>query len=431
MSYFKWKFTQFKVIKFFWLTGLPFFKIRKKFDPRYSLGLGFTQFTKYLGFEPNDGEYKVMGLASYGAPVYDLDKIFGFYNGIPSKKITSYIHWNKKSRHFLDFFSIDYRLPESAITSFHQNVAASVQHNLEKSVLNFLKINLQKFRKKNLVISGGVGLNVKLNMCLRTDLDLEGLYVQPVSSDSGLSLGTAGAAYKILTNRNPKILNSLHLGPDISEFPISRFYENKLTITEITDSDELLTFVASEISMGAVIAWMQGRMEFGPRSLGARSILADPRRIENRDKVNAKIKFREQFRPFCPSMLKEDFLGYIESSSKWRISKSLPFMIDAFRANEKAKIEIPAVVHVDGTFRPQVLDEDTHPGSEQAIINLLKKFKDLTGVGVLLNTSLNRRGEPIACNPDQGVDILMNTELDFLVIGNKIIKRNPLINSIK
>jgi carbamoyltransferase len=130
-------------------------------------------------------------------------------------------------------------------------------------------------------------------------------------------------------------------------------------------------------------------------------------------------------------MLKEDFLRYIESSSKWRISKSLPFMIDAFRANEKAKIEIPAVVHVDGTFRPQVLDEDTHPGSEQAIINLLKKFKDLTGVGVLLNTSLNRRGEPIACNPDQGVDILMNTELDFLVIGNKIIKRNPLINSIK
>jgi len=164
-------------------------------------------------------------------------------------------------------------------------------------------------------------------------------------------------------------------------------------------------------------------MEFGPRALGARSILADPRNEKNRDHVNSKIKFRELFRPFCPSMLKTDFQKYISTDSKYDISQSLPFMIEAFKVNDLAKLEIPAVVHVDNTIRPQVLDEDLPINFNNPYFLLLQKFKKITGIGVILNTSLNRRGEPIASSPSEGLDILVNTDLDYLVIGKTIIEK--------
>ena len=402
-----------------------FFQIKKRFDPRFSLGLAYSEFTKFLGFKPNDAEYKVMGIASYGVPEFNLEKIFGFDKGVPRKKISSYLYWKQQSTHLVDFLGIEKRTPESDWSQVHANLAASVQFGLEQSMLSFSHQQLNKEQKVNLVLSGGVALNVKMNMILREKLNLNSFFVQPVSSDAGLALGCAGYMFKRLTGLNPKPLTTLHLGPDITEYSLEPLESNdKVTIERFQNWEALCKIVAKEISTGAVIAWMQGRMEFGPRSLGARSILADPRKLENKDHVNSKIKFRELFRPFCPSMLKSDFINYVEEGSKWEFSKSLPFMIEAFRVNEKARVEIPAVVHVDNTIRPQVLDESSYYLSEQPYVMLLNAFKKITGIGVLLNTSLNRRGEPIACEPLEGLEILLKTDLDFLVIGKSIIRKN-------
>ena len=402
-----------------------FFQIKKRFDPRFSLGLAYSEFTKFLGFEPNDAEYKVMGLASYGVPELNLKDIFGFDNGVPRKKLASYLYWKQQSTHLADFLGIEKRTPESDWSQVHANLASSVQFELEQSMLSFSHQQLIKEQKVDLVLSGGVALNVKMNMILREKLNLNSFFVQPVSSDAGLALGCAGYMHKRLTGFNPKPLSSLHLGPDITEYSLEPIeFNDKVTIEKFQNWEELCEIVAKEVSSGAVIAWMQGRMEFGPRSLGARSIIADPRKLENKDHVNSKIKFRELFRPFCPSMLKSDFINYVEEGSKWEFSKSLPFMIEAFRVNEKARAEIPAVVHVDNTIRPQVLDEASYYLSEQPYVMLLKAFKKITGIGVLLNTSLNRRGEPIACEPLEGLEILLKTDLDVLVIGRSIIRKS-------
>lgn len=339
--------------------------------------------------------------------------------------MASYLYWKPQSTHLADFLGIEKRTPESDWSQVHANLASSVQFELEQSMLSFSHLQLIKEQKVDLVLSGGVALNVKMNMILREKLNLNSFFVQPVSSDAGLALGCAGYMHKRLTGLNPKPMTSLHLGPDITEYSLEPINLNKkVTIEKFQNWEDLCEIVAKEISSGAVIAWMQGRMEFGPRSLGARSIIADPRKLENKDHVNSKIKFRELFRPFCPSMLKSDFINYVEEGSKWEFSKSLPFMIEAFRVNEKARAEIPAVVHVDNTIRPQVLDEASYYLSEQPYVMLLKAFKKITGIGVLLNTSLNRRGEPIACEPLEGLEILLKTDLDFLVIGRSIIRKS-------
>lgn len=402
-----------------------FFDIKKRLDPRYSLGLAYTGFTKFLGFEPNDAEYKVMGLASYGNPSINLDKIFGYHkSGRPTRKIAPYVYNWRRSSHFHDFFRIPPREPESKWERDHADIAASAQKKLEDSALAFSKRYLKKYGKDSLVLSGGVCLNVKMNMVLRESLKLKEFYVQPVSSDAGLPLGCVAYAYASVTGITPSILTTLHLGPNIREFNIEGLMQDsKIGYESFNSMSSLCEVVSREISEGAVVAWMQGQMEFGPRSLGARSILADPRRVENRDRVNAKIKFRELFRPFCPSMLKLDFEKYVDSRSNWSTSKSYYFMIEAFRANKLATQEIPAVIHVDGTFRPQVLEEEDCADSIAPYQLLLKKFRDITGIGVLLNTSLNRRGEPIACTPQQGMDIFLATDLDLLVIGTTIFRK--------
>jgi carbamoyltransferase len=386
--------------------------------------LAYTGFTKYLGFEPNDSEYKVMGLASYGIPNLDINKIFGFKNGKPKRKVMAYVYNWRKSTHLFDLFGEPARDNNSQVTEFHENLAASAQLKLEQSALDFSLKALKKYKENSLVLSGGVALNVKMNMVLRDKLPLNKFFVQPVSSDAGLALGCVGYVYKYLTNRQPAKLDSLYLGPDISEYSLDFLKLNtKISVQNYDNISDCIDQVALYISRGAVIAWMQGRMEFGPRALGARSILADPRNEKNRDHVNSKIKFRELFRPFCPSMLKTDFQKYISTDSKYDISQSLPFMIEAFKVNDLAKLEIPAVVHVDNTIRPQVLDEDLPINFNNPYFLLLQKFKKITSIGVILNASLNRRGEPIASSPSEGLDILVNTDLDYLVIGKTIIEK--------
>jgi len=254
--------------------------------------------------------------------------------------------------------------------------------------------------------------------------NLENFFVQPVSSDAGLALGCAAFGFYNLTGRFPSPMKSLHLGPHIDDFQLDEKLVTSFDSENFTDFNQLAKVVASEIASGSIVGWMQGGMELGPRSLGARSILADPRKIENRDRVNEKIKFRELFRPFCPSMLKSDFLKYVEEDSKWEISKSLQFMIEAFRVNQLAVDEIPAVVHVHKTIRPQILDESMNVESEKPFLLLLQEFKSITGIGVLLNTSLNRRGEPIACSPTDGLKIFEGTDLDMMVVGTRIFRKS-------
>ena len=402
-----------------------FYDIKRRFDPRYSLGLAYTGFTKFLGFEPNDAEYKVMGLASYGTAAINLDKIFGYKkNGMPTRKIAPFVYNWRRSKHLEDFFGLSPRSPESQWEGIHADIAASAQKKLEESALAFANRYLKRYNKKSLVLSGGVCLNVKMNMVLRESLNLDEFYVQPVSSDAGLPLGCVAFVYRKVTGLTPSSLSTLHLGPDISEFSLEHLKEDsRIEFESFISMESLCEVVAREISNGAVVAWMQGQMEFGPRSLGARSILADPRRSDNRDRVNVKIKFRELFRPFCPSMLKDDFEKYVEGESAWIKSKSYHFMIEAFKANELAVQEIPAVIHVDGTFRPQVVEEVELVDSITPYQLLLKKFREITGIGVLLNTSLNRRGEPIACTPEQGMNIFHGTDLDLLVINQTIFRK--------
>lgn len=406
------------------ILNSKFFKVMKRYDPRYSLGLGYSELTKYLGFAPNDAEYKVMGLASYGKHIYNMSAIFGFEKNLPRRKVTSYIFWYKKSDDIKKFFNKPPRTPESDLDSIHMNIAASLQNKLEESVLEFSKTQLSQSNTSNLVLSGGVALNVKMNMILRDKLKLNNLFIQPVSSDAGLALGACGFVYKKLTGKTPQPLTSLHLGPSVVNFePPDNFATKKLKYVKYPNYEALVEDLAIQIASGAVVAWMQGRMEFGPRALGARSILADPRLRSNQDRVNAKIKFRESFRPFCPSMLKSEFLNYVEVGTNWQVSKSLKFMIEAFSANSKALQEIPAVIHVDGTMRPQVIDETEKNESITPYLMLLHAFKKKTGIGVLLNTSLNRRGEPIACYPKEGLDIFLHTDLDLLVIDKYIISK--------
>jgi carbamoyltransferase len=399
--------------------------IIKRFDPRYSLGLAYTSFTKYLGFEPNDAEYKVMGLASYGNSTIKIRRIFGYDNsGRPTRKIAPYTYNWRRSRHFETYFQQKAREPESAIGEFHKNLAASVQKELEQSSLAFISRHLKKSKEKSLVLSGGVCLNVKMNMTVRERVPfLEEFFVQPVSSDAGLALGCVAYGYQKLTGKFPEPMSTLHLGPHINDFDVKLDLISNFFYDEFENYDQLCKVISQEIASGNVVGWMQGNMELGPRSLGARSILADPRKVENRDRVNEKIKFRELFRPFCPSMLKYDFLKYVDEKSNWKISRSLPYMIEAFRVNELAVKEIPAVVHVDNTIRPQVLEENKNNPSEAPFVTLLQEFRKLTGIGVLLNTSLNRRGEPIACSPNDGLNIFKGTDLDLMVIGNRVFRK--------
>lgn len=395
----------------------------KRFDARFSLGLAFASLTKFLGFEPNDGEYKVMGLAPYGKPVIDLSPIFGISReGNVTRSFLPFIFNWKNSRHLQKFLGVEERTPESEIEPFHADLAASAQSTLESSMLNFIRHLRAKYSSSNLCLSGGVALNVKMNKRIRDEVGLSGIYVQPVSSDSGLPLGGVAWEWYQNSKSKPEPLNSLHLGPDIEEFDIIDAIESYGYRFEVLD--KVVNQTATLLSEGAIIGWMQGRMELGPRALGARSILADPRTIQNRDMVNEKIKFREMFRPFCPSMLEEDFVRYCRTPKDAPNSLGKPFMIETFETTPEAAREIPAVVHIDYTTRPQVLGNTNWEASEFKYYSLLRSFKNITGVGVLLNTSFNRRGEPIACSPKDGLEIFRNTALDYLVIGNFLVHRD-------
>lgn len=393
----------------------------------HSLGWLYSAFTEYLGFDAYDGEYKVMGLAAYGGEGDPLirrkleelvwsDDAGGFETAAHVLAIGP--------RRYSDYFPdalVEHmgRPPRAAceeITDWHVRCAYEVQRALEGVVSDMLEYWQKETGLRRLVIGGGVGLNVKLNGRLLGSGAVDDLFVHPLCADTGSSIGAAMTYAYLCEHLEPTPLYHVYFGPEYSDIEIERILNAcKLTWTHETDIE---TEVARLIADGKVVGWFQGRMEAGPRALGNRSILADPRVIESRDRVNAVIKFREFWRPFCPSMTPEGADRYLERHN------SGPFMIVTYDATREAKRDIPAVVHVDDTCRAQVVTQHANPRYHRLLI----EFEKRTGVPVLLNTSFNIKGEPIVCTPHDAIRTFSATGLDALAIGSYLLVK-PLASS--
>jgi carbamoyltransferase len=377
-----------------------------------SLGLFYAHFTHYLGFEPYADEWKVMGLAPYGEPGIDLREylvpddspyrastklLFGS-DGAPSGKIE--VRMGPR------------RVPESDIAPRHKNLAFAVQDSCERAMLTLARNAVAQTGCRNLCLAGGVALNSKANGKILTSGIVDRIFVQPAAGDDGVCLGAALAPFLDLGGRLPvRKMRHAYLGPQSSDDEIARVVETyKLRATRVSDP---AVAAAQMLASGKILGWFQGRMEFGPRALGSRSILADPRDSEMNAKVNNAVKFREWWRPFAPSMLAEAAPEYIESAT------DSPFMVLTAQVRPEKRSVIPSVTHVDGSARPQTVERDVNP----LYWKLIHEFGQRTGVPVVMNTSFNLRGEPIVCTPTDAIRTFFSSGLDALVIGSFIVEK--------
>ena len=387
----------------------------------HSLGWYYAAFTEYLGFLAYDGEYKLMGLAAYGKENTELiEKVGRIIKPDPDSPHgymvdPAYIHYGEHtfSQRFTDnlvgLFGRPPRISTEDYSTWHENLAFAVQYHLEQAVTNLVSWGVEKTGISNVTIGGGVGLNVKMNSRIFELPTVTDVWANPLCSDGGAALGAALAVGYSQTGVKPKKLVRLDNGfaEDDVELVLR---QSKVTYEK---SDNIAREMAAMIAQGKIVGWFQGGMEAGPRALGQRSILADPRDPQSRDRVNSIVKFREYWRPFCPSMLAERAPLYFDEYTE------APFMVIAFRANEKLKSDAPAVVHVDGTARVQLVDQQVLPRYH----SLISEFEKLTGVGVLLNTSFNVKGEPIVCTVRDALRTFWSTGLDVLAAGDFIVKK--------
>lgn len=388
----------------------------------HSLGWVYAAFTEYLGFEAYDGEYKVMGLAAYGRPNKNLrakvDQIVApAADGVEYRVDPTYIHYgaHNYSGRFTDkmndLFGRKPRLEHEPFTEWHEDLAFAVQENLEDTIERLVAWGVRQTGIRHVCLSGGVALNIKMSSRLFLRSDVEDVFPHPLCSDSGAAAGAALAACFEVTGARPERLDSLALGLEQTNEEVEKALRNAWLDYEAPA--DICAATAAELAAGRVVGWFQGRMEAGPRALGQRSILADPRSIANRDRVNAVIKFREYWRPFCPSMTVESAGRYF---TKYTAS---PFMVISFPANDRMKKDAPAVVHVDGTSRVQLVKPDVLPKYHK----LLTEFEKLTGVPVLLNTSFNVKGEPIVCTIHDALRTFWATGMEVLVAGDFLIRK--------
>ncbi len=398
--------------------------LREIFIP-HSLGWFYAAITEYLGFEAYDGEYKVMGLAAYGRPDEELRAKLGRVvsvaaDGVEFEVDPRYIHhgahtWSGRyTDELVELLGRPPRRPDDELTPWHEDLAHAAQDALEVAVTRLVLWGVRRTGIHQVCIGGGVGLNVKMNSRLFEHPEIDDLFAQPMCSDSGAAIGAALAACQDQTGARPEPLRTLALGLADADEDIERLLQ--LAQLDYERPDDICEAVADELVAGRIVGWSQGRMEAGPRALGQRSILADPRSVENRDKVNAIIKFREYWRPFCPSMTAEAAPDYFDSFT------DAPFMIIAFPANERLKSEAPAAVHVDGTARVQLVHADVLPRYH----GLLSAFERRTGVPVLLNTSFNVKGEPIVCTARDVLRTFWSTGLDVLAVGDYLVRKPGL-----
>ena len=388
-----------------------------------SLGLFYSAITAYLGFEVNDAEYKVMGLAPYGKPRYadKVRKLIEVMDGGQYRLNMDYFSFPGGDRMYSDrpckLFGQPARVAESDLSGFHKDMASSVQAVLEEILLEKVRYLHKRCPSDNLCMAGGVALNCVANGRIHREGPFTNLFVQPAASDAGGALGAAAAACVRRTGKRPSIgpLQHVYLGPGYSNKQVSRIIHpgplREAAIDFTGNAAGLVQAAAARLAEGKVIGWFQGRMEFGPRALGARSILADPRRLEMRDRINELVKMREAFRPFAPAVLES------EASKHFDLDVPSPFMLETCRVT--SPLSLPAITHVDGSARVQTVSESANPRFHA----LLVEFHRLTGCPILLNTSFNLRGDPIVLDTADAVWCFAISKIDALVIEDYIVDR--------
>jgi carbamoyltransferase len=430
--------------------------ILKELKFPHSLGLLYSAFTYFLGFKVNSGEYKLMGMAPYGAhgsenvakyisiikkeliEIYDDGSIWlnqDFFNYATGLRMVFDDKWEK-------LFGFARRDSETLLEQHHCDLGLAIQEITEEIVIK-MAIEAKKLTgSENLVMAGGVALNCVANGKLQTAGIFKNIFIQPAAGDAGGALGAALAAYYIYFNKNRVVDKSLsdamkgsYLGPEYSDkdvLQMAKKWNAKYTFSE--NFDEIAAKTAKILAEGNVVGWFQGRMEFGPRALGGRSILGDARNPEMQKKLNLKIKYREGFRPFAPSVLAEDVQEYFDCPTaspymllvhgvKAERRKKLPDNYEQLPMMEKLyflRSDLPSITHIDYSARIQTVHSETNPRYHALISN----FKKETGYGVIVNTSFNVRGEPIVCTPEDAYRCLMRTEMDYLVVGNYIFAKN-------
>jgi carbamoyltransferase len=389
----------------------------------HSLGLLYSAFTYYLGFKVNSAEYKVMGLAPYGEPLYydlimnELVRVRedGSFN-LNMKYFTYEYGLRMTGKRFSKLFGQPVRKPESELTDFHKDVAASLQKVTDTIMVKMAQHVERETGLKYLCMAGGVALNCVSNSKILENTSFQDLFVQPAAGDAGGAIGAAYYVYNtILGNQRTYSMDHVFLGTEFSDAEVESFFKSKGLNCKKYKRSELLQETARLIGEQKVVGWFQGRMEFGPRALGNRSILADARNPKNQSVVNLKIKFRESFRPFAPTVLQERTQEYFE------FDRPSPFMLFVANVRKDRRI-IPAVTHVDGSARLQTISREQN----ELYYDLIAEFERQTGCPVIINTSFNVRGEPIVCTIDDAWRCFLRTEMDCLVIGNFIIEKSML-----
>jgi carbamoyltransferase len=377
-----------------------------------SLGLFYAQFTQYLGFQPFSDEWKVMGLAPYGEPGISLREFIIPDDNPYRVSARLLVGPNSAPDAAIAAKFGPRRAPESEIDDRHKNLAFAVQDSCEHAMITLARAAVEKTRCRSLCLAGGVALNSKANGKILVSGIVDQLFVQPASGDDGVCLGAALAPYLEGGGSLPmQKMRHVYLGPENNDSEIEKVLQiYKLRATRVGDAAR----IASEmLARGKILGWFQGRMEFGPRALGSRSILGDPRDPEMNAKVNNAVKFREWWRPFAPSMLAEAATEYLESAI------DSPFMIVTGQVRPEKRGVIPSVTHVDGSARPQTVEREING----LYWRLIDEFGKRTGVPVVMNTSFNLRGEPIVCTPTDAIRTFFSSGMDALVIGSFVVEK--------
>ena len=420
----------------------------------HSLGLLYSAFTYFTGFRVNSGEYKLMGLAPYGEPKYVdliLEKLIDLKTDGSFRMDLSYFNYcqglTMTSRKMADLFGRPPRRPEAPLTQDDMDIAASIQMVTEEIMLRAVHHVHQLTGMRNLCMAGGVALNCVANGRIQREGPFEKIWIQPAAGDAGGALGVALFIYFQLLD-SPRTANSLDaqqgslLGPHYDNDQVQTFLEDVGAISHfIPDEDQLCERVGKLVADEKVVGWMQGRMEFGPRALGCRSIIGDARSAAMQSVMNLKIKFRESFRPFAPSVLEKRACDYFEIQAE----ENSPYMllvvpiedsrrtpldngvrkVQGFQTLKAVRSEVPAVTHVDYSARVQTVDSVRNPRYHR----LIQAFERLTGCPVIINTSFNVRGEPIVCTPEDAYHCFMGTNMDALVINNFLLLKGEQSNS--
>ena len=421
-------------------------EITKEIHFPHSLGLLYSAFTYYLGFKVNSGEYKVMGLAPYGKPKYVQlikEKLINVAKDGSFQLNMQYFNYpiglTMTTKKFDALFGSPPRKPESELNLRHMNLAASVQKVIEEIVIKIARDIAQNTGEENLCLAGGVALNCVSNGVLLREKIFKKIWIQPAAGDAGAAIGAALACWHLHHNKDRKISNKFdamkgaYLGPSFTNHEIENELKKCGAKFEKLSELKLIEKVTATLIDGKAVGWMQGRMEFGPRALGARSIIADPRSPIMQKHLNLKIKNRESFRPFAPSILSEDLDNWFEldidspymmfvaklKKTKRRILTSKEKTLFGIDLLNLSRSSVPAITHVDYSARVQSVHHDTNPLYHA----LISKFKEETGCPLLVNTSFNVRGEPIICSPADAFTSFMSTGLDYLAIGNFLLSK--------